>query len=69
MQFKVNDVVRFLALSRIGIGLKRQGQVGTVVAIHDYPAQGGPVVDVSFGGNGIERGIRPHELELVERPK
>lgn len=61
----VGCTVRFKALSALAVTLRREGQTGTVTAVHDYPGQGGRTVDISFGTNDIEPGIRIHELELV----
>jgi hypothetical protein len=60
-EFKVGDRVRFRPAAVAGA--HRQGQVGTVIAIADPPAQGGPVVDIRFDRDQIERGIRVHQLE------
>ena len=63
MNFNVNDTVRFKTSSMMGVGLNRRGQIGKVIAVHQYPGQGGPMVDITFGDDDIERGIRVHELE------
>ena len=60
-EFKVGDGVRF----KPGLvsGAHRPGQIGTVVAVHNPPAQGGPVVDIRFEDDQIERGIRSSQIE------
>jgi hypothetical protein len=63
-RLSASDKVRFIATSKLAVGLKLRDQVGVVVEVHDYPGQGGLVVDVRFGDN-LQRGIRMHELELV----
>lgn len=63
MNINVNDTVSFKASSMMGVGLNRRGQIGKVIAVHQYPGQGGPMVDISFGDSDIERGIRVHELK------
>jgi len=63
MNFNVSDPVRFKTSSRLGVGLNRWSQLGKVIAVHQYPGQGELMADISFGNNGIERGIRVHELE------
>ena len=60
----IGCTVRFKALPLLAISLKREGQTGTVTAVHNYPGQGSRMVDIAFG-NDIERGIRVHELDLV----
>ncbi len=59
--FKVGDRVRFKP--DLMSGALRQGQIGTVIAVNDPPAQGGPVVDIRFDNGQIERGIRIHQIE------
>jgi hypothetical protein len=59
--FKVGDRVRFKP--GLASGALRQGQVGTVIAVNDPPAQGGPVVDIRFKDGQIERGIRIHQIQ------
>jgi hypothetical protein len=58
---KVGDRVRFKP--GLASGAHRRGQIGTVVAVNDPPAQGGPVVDIRFEGGQIERGIRSSQIE------
>jgi hypothetical protein len=59
--FKVGDQVRFKPGLRSGA--HRRGQIGTVAAVNNPPAQGGPLVDIRFEDGRIERGIRSSQLE------
>jgi hypothetical protein len=59
--FKVGDRVRFKP--GLASGAHRRGQIGTVVAVNDPPAQGVPVVDIRFQDGQIERGIRSSQIE------
>jgi hypothetical protein len=59
--FKVGDRVRFKP--GLWSGAHRRGQIGTVVAVNDPPAQGGPLVDIRFEDGQIERGIRSNQLK------
>jgi hypothetical protein len=59
--FKVRDRVRFKP--DLMSGACRKDHIGTVIAINDPPAQGGPIVDIRFDNGEIERGIRIHQIE------
>jgi hypothetical protein len=61
--FKIGDRVRFKPDQWSGV--HRRGQIGTVLAVYDPPAQGGPVVDIRFGDGQLERGIRSSQIERV----
>lgn len=60
-EFKVGDRVRFKP--NLASGAHRRGQIGTVIAVNIPPAQGGPVVDIRFENDQIERGIRSNQIE------
>jgi hypothetical protein len=62
MDFKVGDKVKFKPSLPVGHGLQRHGQVGTLTAVGDLPAQGWKV-DIEFADGGIERGISVHQIE------
>jgi len=62
MEFKVGDKVKFKPSSLLGHGQERQGQIGTVTAALELPAQGSRV-DLKFDDGGIERGISVHQIE------
>lgn len=62
MDFKVGDKVKFKPSSLLGHGQQRQGQIGTVAAVLELPAQG-PRVDIKFADGGIEHGISVHQIE------
>ncbi len=63
MSLNLGDTVRFRCHSLLGFD--RPGQTGKVTAIHNYPAQGGPRIDVAFG-HDVEKGVLVTEFELVE---
>lgn len=59
----VGDKVTFKEFSTLGAGLKRPGQVGSVIAVYDdLPGQAGPRVDIEFADGGLERRISVHQL-------
>lgn len=59
--FKRGDRVRFKP--DLMSGVHRRGQIGTVTAVHNPPAQGGPIVDIQFNDDTIERGISVSQIE------